>query len=154
LWKIMALLDEQVRTQVKAALAEMPRPVKMLMFTQREGGALECANCGDTRNLAQEVSELSDRIALEVRDFVADEELAKHHGVDKIPAIVLLGAGAGAPRDHGIRFFGMPAGYEFSTLIEDLRMVSSGDPKLSPATMKFLAGLKEPVHIQVFVTPT
>ena len=150
----MPLLDEKVRKQVRAALTGMPSAVKMLMFTQREGGALECAYCSDTRDLAQEIAELSDRITLEVRDFVADEALAKAHGIDKIPALVLLGNGGAQPRDHGIRFYGIPAGYEFSTLIEDLRMVAAGEPKLAPETMKFLAGLKEPVHIQVFVTPT
>ncbi len=150
----MPLLDDRVRKQVQAALAGLPRRVKMLLFTQGEGGALECSYCEETRGLAQEVAALSDRITVEVRDFVADEVLARAHGVDKIPAIVLLGdEGAGA-RDYGIRFFGIPAGYEFSTLIEDLRMVSAGEPKLAPETTAFLAALKEPLHLQVFVTPT
>ncbi len=150
----MPLLDDQVRKQVKSALADMAHPVKLLMFTQREGGALECQYCTETRDLAEEIAALSDRITLEVRDFVADEALAKRHGVDKIPAIVLFGNGAAEPCDYGIRFYGIPAGYEFNTLIEDLRMVASGDPKLGADATRFLATLKRPVHMQVYVTPT
>jgi alkyl hydroperoxide reductase subunit AhpF len=132
----------------------MPRRVRMLVFTQHEGGALECEYCSETRELAQEIAALSDRLTLEVRDFVADEALAQAHGVDKIPAIVLLADEGTQPRDYGIRLFGIPAGYEFSTFIEDLRMVASGDSNLTPETMKTLAGLRQKVHIQVFVTPT
>jgi alkyl hydroperoxide reductase subunit AhpF len=150
----MPFLDEQVRAQVRTALADMPRRVRMLVFTQHEGGALECEYCSETRELAQEIAALSDRLTLEVRDFVADEALAQAHGVDKIPAIVLLADEGTQPRDYGIRLFGIPAGYEFSTFIEDLRMVASGDSKLTPETMKTLAGLRQKVHIQVFVTPT
>jgi alkyl hydroperoxide reductase subunit AhpF len=149
----MALLDDKVRRQVTSALSGMTRPVKMLMFTQGEGGALECAFCGQTRELVEEVASLSDKISVEVKDFTADAAVAQQHGVDKIPAVVLL-SGGDTPKDHGIRLYGVPAGYEFSALIEDLRMLGSGEPGLSPDTTKALQTLTRPVHIQVFVTPT
>jgi len=41
-----------------------------------------------------------------------------------------------------------------STLIEDLRMLGSGDAGLSADTTQALETLTRPVHIQVFVTPT
>ncbi len=109
--------------------------------------------CEQTRELVEEVAALSDKITVEVKDFTGDAELAKQYGVDKIPAVVLLSGGE-TPKDHGIRLYGVPAGYEFSTFIEDLRMLGSGDPGLSPETMKSLAALTRPVHLQVFVTPT
>jgi len=149
----MALLDENVRKKVQTMLAGMERPVKIVMFTQGEGGALECDYCEDTRELVQDLAALSDKITLEVRDFQGDEALARTYGVDKIPAIVLLGGGD-QPKDHGIRLYGVPAGYEFTTLIEDLKMLGSGNPGLSPETLKALSTLEQPVHIQVFVTPT
>lgn len=149
----MPLLDDRVRKQVQAALGDLERPVRMVMFTQGEGGALECQYCTETRELAQEVASLSDRISVDVKDFQGDEALAKTYGVDKIPAIVLLADGA-EPRDPGIRFFGIPAGYEFGALLEDLRMVGSGKHGLSNETVENIKALKEPVHIQVFVTPT
>jgi glutaredoxin-like protein len=149
----MALLDDKVRTQVTAALAGMTKPVRMVMFTQGEGGTLECEYCGQTRELVEEVASLSDKLSVDVKDFTADEELAKQYGVDKIPAVVLLSDGE-PPRDHGIRIYGVPAGYEFSSLVEDLRMLGSGEPGLSPDTLAALRTLARPVHIQVFVTPT
>jgi glutaredoxin-like protein len=149
----MSLLDDRTRGQVQSALAGLTEPVKLLVFTQGEGGAIECTFCEETRHIAEELSALSEKITLEVRDFVKDEEQARAHGVDKIPAIVLLADGD-RPRDHGIRFYGLPSGYEFGTLIEGLRMVSAGNPGLSEKTMQALSRLDRPVHIQVYVTPT
>jgi glutaredoxin-like protein len=148
----MALLDDKVRKQVTAALAGMTRPVKMVMFTQGDGGALECEFCGQTRELVEEVASLSDKLSVEVNDFTGDAALAAQYGVDKIPAVVLLSGDE--PKDHGIRLYGVPAGYEFSALVEDLRMLGSGDPGLSAATLQALQALTRPVHLQVFVTPT
>jgi glutaredoxin-like protein len=149
----MPLLDDRVQKQVRNALGDMKAPVRLVMFTQGEGGALECAFCAETRQLVEEVAKLSDKIEVEVRDFQADEELAKSYGVDKIPAVVMLG-GAEARTHHGIRFYGIPSGYEFSTLIEDLRMVSRGEAGLSAGTQEAIKTIARPVHIQVFVTPT
>jgi hypothetical protein len=149
----MPLLDDKVRKQVATALAGMKIPVRMVMFTQGEGGALECEYCGQTRELVEEVGALSDKIRVEVKNFTADAALAAEYGVDKIPAVVMMTDGE-PPTNHGIRLYGVPAGYEFSTLIEDLRMLGSGEPGLSPETTKALASLSRPVHLQVFVTPT
>lgn len=149
----MSLLNEQVQNQVKQAFEKLSGPVKLLVFTQGEGGAVECDFCAETRQLVEEIAALSDKITLEVRDFVADSALAEQYRIDKIPAIAILGGGA-EPKDYGIRLYGIPSGYEFSTLIEDILMVSGSDPALQPGTLEELKRLKEPVHIQVFVTPT
>src|SRR5512141_1739761 len=117
----MPLLDDRVRKQVEQALAGLERPVRMVMFTQAEGGALECQYCSETRELAQEVASLSDKLSVEVKDFQADEALATRYGVDKIPALVLASDGS-EPESARVRFYGIPAGYEFSSLLEDLRM--------------------------------
>jgi glutaredoxin-like protein len=149
----MPLLDDRVQKQVRTALAALTSPVRLVMFTQREGGALECAFCGETRQLVEEIAGLSDKIRFEVRDFQADNEQARGYAIDKIPAIAVLADGD-TPRDYGIRFYGIPSGYEFSTFLEDLRMVSRGDAGLGQATRDAIAKLTQPVHIQVFVTPT
>jgi hypothetical protein len=57
-------------------------------------------------------------------------------------------------RDYGIRFLGVPAGYEFSNLIDSIIAVSSGESGLSEATAAALGGLTEDVVIKVFSTPT
>ena len=149
----MAILNDDIQTQVREALAELDAPVKLVVFTQGEGGALECAMCAETRGLIEEVAALSAKISVEIRDFVADSEVAETYGIDKIPAVAIVREGD-APADYGVRLFGIPSGYEFGTLIEDIRLVSSGDPALSDATLAELATLSSPVTIQVFVTPT
>ncbi len=149
----MPLLNTQVHNQVRQALAPMTGRVKIVLFTQGEGGALECDYCAETRQILEEVAALSDKIALEGRDFVANAKLAEQYHIDKIPAIAILADGP-APKDYGIRFYGVPSGYEFSTLIEDLLMVSQRKTGLSAKTIDELKRLTQPVHIQVYVTPT
>lgn len=69
--------------------------------------------------------------------------------MDKVPAIVVMDE-----RDYGIRFYGIPAGYEFGFLINAVISVSKGESLLSEASKAKLEGLSKPVHVQVFVTPT
>jgi glutaredoxin-like protein len=149
----MSLLNESIQSQVRQMLEKIEAPVKLLMFTQGEGGALECDMCADTRQLITEIADLSDKLRVEIKDFVADANLAEVYKIDKIPAIVVLPDEA-EPKDYGVRLFGIPAGYEFSTLIEDILMVGRREAGLSPQTMTELNRLDRPVHIQVFVTPT
>ncbi|MDE3154171.1 MAG: thioredoxin family protein [Acidobacteriota bacterium] len=149
----MALLNAQAEKQVRAAFAELDGPVKLVLFTQGAGGALECEYCTETRQLVEELTALSDRITLEVRDFVGDADLARQYGIDKIPALAVV-RGGDDPRDYGIRLYGIPAGYEFATLLEDIRMVSRGEPALHAETLEQLSRLTAPVRLQVFVTPT
>ena len=145
----MSLLNAEIRGQLEQEFAKLDGPVKLVMFTQ----ANECQYCKETRQLAEEISALSAKISLEIYDQVADAEVAEQYNIDKIPAIAIV-KGGDEPRDYGIRLYGIPSGYEFSTLIEDIAMVSSGESGLSDATKTYLAGLTEPLHLQVFVTPT
>jgi glutaredoxin-like protein len=143
----MSMIGEKDRETVKDRLARLMKPVKAVVFTQE----MECQFCSETRELMQELAGLTDKLKVEVRDFVGDAAEAKRLGVDKIPAIALLGEG---DKDYGVRFYGIPAGYEFVSLLESLEMVSKGDSGLAPATREKLKGLKKPLHLQVFVTPT
>ena len=145
----MALLKEEDRQHLIEEFEALKNPVKLLMFTQE----LECEYCRETRMIAEEVAELSDSISLEVYNFVTDEEVAEQYDIDKIPAIAVLGDGE-EPIDYGIRYYGIPSGYEFSSIIEDVMMVSQGESGLSEATKTQVAELTEPLHLQVFVTPT
>jgi len=149
----MPLLDDSTRNEVQKILEEMDQPVRLVMFTQGHGGVPECRTCSEDRELAEEVASLSGKIRLEVHDFVADAALAEKMQVDKIPALALLNDGP-SPRDYGIRLYGIPAGFEFSTLIEDLLMVSKQQHGLAENTLSQITKIREPVRIQVFTTPT
>ncbi len=141
----MAHINEKDREHLKKEFDNLVNPVKLIMFTQE----FECQYCQLTHELLTELSELSDKINIEIYDFVKDKEKVKAYNIDKIPAIVVEGE-----KDYGIRFFGVPAGYEFSTLIEDIIDVSKGTTSLSDETKQALKNLEKPVHIQAFVTLT
>lgn len=141
----MPLLTEQNRQQVQKILQQLVHPVTIHYFTQE----FECEPCQVTHELLREVTALSDKLTLRVYEFKNEQETAKRFGVDKIPAIVLEGQ-----RVYGIRFFGVPAGYEFGAFLEDLVDVSRGTTQLSMETQTLLNTLIKPIHIEVFVTPT
>ena len=142
----MALLKDKDREYLQGEFSKrLKNPVRLVVFTQ----TIACDFCEQTEQIAEEVAGLSDLISVEVYNFVNDKSVADQYGVDKIPALVVAGE-----KDYGIRFFGIPAGYEFTSLVEDIMMVSSGDSGLSAETKAAVAGITAPVHIQVFVTPT
>lgn len=141
----MAILKKRDQKAVAKEFEKLVEPVKIVYFTQE----MECQFCEQTHELLQEVAELSDKLSLEVYDFVKDKDKALQYRIDKIPATVIEGK-----KDHGIRFFGVPSGYEFSTLLGSMIEVSTGESGLSEKTKSLIAKINTPVHIQVFVTPT
>jgi glutaredoxin-like protein len=141
----MGLIEDKDREQLTRLFAGLENPVKILHFTQEH----ECQMCKMTRELLEEVAGLSDEISMEVHDFVADKALAEQYKVDKIPGTVLMG-----DEDYGIRFYGIPAGYEFTTLIEDIVDVAKRDSHLPEDVKAELIKVDQPVHLQVLISPT
>lgn len=145
----MSLLSEKDRNYLLDEFKALQKPVKMVIFTQE----FECQYCRETREIGEELAALSDLITLEVLDFEADKEIAEQYHIDKIPAAVVMLGGEQA-KDYGIRYYGIPSGYEFSSLIQDILMVGQGESGLAAETKAWLAKLEAPLHLQVFVTPT
>jgi glutaredoxin-like protein len=142
----MSLIPDDKKELLKNEFKEkLENPVKILMFTQE----IECRFCSDTRQLVQELATLNDKITVEVYDFVADADKAKKYGIDKIPALAIIGK-----KDYGVRIYGIPYGYELQTLIEAVITISQGKTDLSDKTKAILSDVKAPVHIQVFVSLT
>ncbi len=141
----MGALKEKDKEKVANILKGIEKDVKIVMFTQE----IECPYCEMTRAILEEVSGLSEKLSLEVHDFVAEADLAKKYGVDKIPATLILG-----DKDYGIHFYGVPAGYEFNVLVEDIMDVGKRDPELSKEVMAELDKIDRPVHLQVLISPT
>lgn len=134
------------REQLQEHFQTLQNPVTLVYFTQE----IECHYCREAHNLLTEVSELSDRINLHVYDFLKDAEKVSQFNIDKIPATLVLGEN----KDYGIRFFGVPSGYEFTPFILDIITVSQGISTLQPETKEKLKKLQTTAHIQVFTTPT
>jgi alkyl hydroperoxide reductase subunit AhpF len=141
----MAILTARDEAAVRGELAKLAGPVKLVVF----GARLGSETCAETEQLVREVAECSDQVSVELLNLHIDRDRALGYGVERVPAIIVEGA-----RDYGIRFFGIPMGYEFTNLIDSMITASSGTPSLGAETLERLAGLKERVHIQVFATPT
>ena len=141
----MALLSDKDRAAVQKEFEKLANPVKVIVFSQELGSE----TCRQTERLVKEVAECSDKLSVELLNLILDRERAEAYGVDRVPAVVVEGA-----RDYGIRFFGLPSGYEFTNLIDSIVVASTGQPSLTAETQSALAGLPGPVHIQVFTTPT
>jgi alkyl hydroperoxide reductase subunit AhpF len=140
------LLTEQDQAAVRKEFERLAGPVKLVVFSQE----LEAADlCRQNEQLVREVADLTDKATVEVLNLAIDRERAEAYGVDVVPAIVVEGA-----KDFGIRFYGIPGGYEFSNLIDSMIVASTGEPALTAETKASLATLAEDVHIKVFSTPT
>jgi glutaredoxin-like protein len=142
----MGLINEKDAEQLGKVFAVLPKPVQLVMFTQEN----ECDFCATTRQIVEELAALGEKLTAEVLDFVADRERAAALRIDKIPAIAVLSDG----QDTRMRFFGVPAGYEFTTLVEDILDAGRGAPELPDPVAKALAKIDQPVHLQVAVSPT
>lgn len=142
----MAFLSAQNEADVRKHFAGLKDPVKLVVFSQ----SLEAPElCAQNEQLVREVADLSDKLSVEVLNPAIDRDRAAGYGVDRVPAIVVEGA-----RDYGIRFVGVPAGYEFSNLIDAILVASTAEPALAEETRVALDGLGTDVDIKVFSTPT
>ncbi len=141
----MALINDKEREALRREFEKLVHPVKLVLFLDDAN----CTYCTETKELLEEIVSLSPQLSLETFHLPADREQAAEFGIDKVPATIVMNG-----KDYGIRYFGIPAGYEFGSLIDDILDISKGESGLSPATKQALAKIAEPLHFQVFVTPT
>lgn len=157
----MPLLRDADRENLRKELNQLQNPVRLVFFTQ----ALNCEYCGLTKQVLEEVVGLSNKIELKEYNFAIDRDAVAQYRIARVPAIAvtrlepprLLIAGAEQKpyeRDYGIRYYGVPAGYEFAALIGDILDVSAGESGLTEQTKQALRQLTAPLHLQVFTTPT
>jgi glutaredoxin-like protein len=143
----MQILEAAERNYVRERLGELPRAVRLTLFT-RDG----CEACQASEQLARELTEVVPGLSLQLVGE-EDRELVQRYGIDKWPALAVEPAEAAGPA-NGIRFYGFPGGYEFDSLLEAVRRVSRGEPGLGSDLVQYLAGRVEPLRLQVFVTQT
>lgn len=145
------LLNDEVAGQVRDVFSgQLKHPVEILFFGSKDN----CEMCDETHKLLGEITALSDQLHLSVYDLDENESLAAQYHVSMAPSIVVAGRESDQLTDYGVRFAGIPSGYEFSSLIQGLILVSGRDSGLTPKTRQALKELKKPVLLQVFVTPT
>ena len=150
----MAFLPPATQSQIKQLFEQLSGDVRLLFFTERESPIIipgqGCPTCQDTRLLLEEVVALSSKLHLEAHEVSPGSQIAREHGIDRIPALVMTADGVKGK----VRYFGLPSGYEFAVLLESLVDVSRAQADLSEQTIEALAALDQDLHLQVFVTPT
>jgi glutaredoxin-like protein len=146
----MALMDKDTEDKVRESLLEMEEPVHILVFTEKD----DCSMCADTKKIVEEVSNLGNKVTFTEIDVKDDKEVAEKYGIDKVPAIIPLKGTEDNNIYPGIRFFGIPAGYEFTSFLDSILTISHGIVGLSDEGKEYLESLDKDIHLQVFVTPT
>jgi glutaredoxin-like protein len=141
----MPLLSEAVKTKATEILAKVANPVRIVLFTQETG----CQFCKDAVGLAQELRGLTDKLRIDIYDLEKEAAKAAECSVDKVPAFVIAGE-----KDYGIRYYGVPAGFEFTTLLTLVELVGNRDSGLKPDSKSKLSSLTSPADMQMFVTLT
>ena len=140
-----SMIDEKTRSELQKVLAELPAAVELVHFTQQPA----CTSCKTQYELLTALTELSDKLKLTVYDLVEDSDKAREYQVNKVPATAVIGE-----QDYGIRFYGITGGYEFTSLVEDIIMVASGQSGLDAQTEALAKLIDQPTHLEVMVTLT
>lgn len=154
----MALLKDSDREQLRKDFEQLTNPVKLVYFMQ----SLDCDYCPITQQVLEEVTSLTDKIQLETFNYAIDKEQVANYKIAQVPATAVVrvetetveGKEVTRDRDYGIRYYGVPAGFEFASLLGDIFDVSRGESGLNAQSKEALAQLQTPVHLQVFTTPT
>lgn len=139
------LLSAADQQKIRDSLATLPTPVTIVFFTQTLG----CEGCAPTGQIVNELASLSDRLSVEEVNFVLDKDKVEAYTIDRVPALAIVGK-----EDYGIRFVGVPAGYEFTSLLDAVMLAGRGESGLSAESKQLLAAVTETTSIQVFSTPT
>ena len=141
----MILPAEFEQTKIRELLASMTSSVRLVFFYQ----SFLCETCPPARQILTELSGLSERLTFEEYNLQLDRDKVEEFGVDKVPAVVVAGT-----RGDGLCFYGIPSGYELSSMVDAILLESNGDSGLSTDSRTVLANVTVPTNIQVFVAPT
>jgi len=146
----VALIGEKDRKTISQVFSDrLDGDVTLVLFTHGKDSPEydECQFCDDMEELLTEIASMSPQLDVAIHHF-SDEKVRDEYAIKRAPALAIVGE-----QDYGIRYYGIPSGYEAQSLLDDIIDVSAGQSRLSTETKKWLAGLDKPVHLQVFVTP-
>jgi alkyl hydroperoxide reductase subunit AhpF len=132
--------------QIRELLDALERPVDLLVAQGPEetplAGAGDLDFGAETQRIVEALAALSDNVTCRVED--------EPDGFERYPAVAVLPEG----RDVGIRYYGLPWGYELGSLIGAVVEAGKRESSLAPESLDALAGLDRDLTIDVFVTPT
>jgi glutaredoxin-like protein len=139
LGETMAILDENTKNEVSKRLGGVKSEVTLVYFDKKTELNEQI------KALLTELSGLSDRLKLEVHELGSDA--AEKYGVSDGPVTIFKS-------EHvkgDARFYGLPAGSEFATILEAIKL-AGGELKPNDEVKKFFDST-DGVKLEVFVTP-
>ena len=142
----MAILRPEEESRVRELLAALERPVELLVALGPEEtplpGARDVDFGAEAVKIAEGVAELGELVSCRVEE--------EPDGFPRFPAIAIRPEG----RDAGLRYDGLPWGYELGSLIGGVLEAGKREPTLRPESREALAALDRDLALDVFVTPT
>jgi glutaredoxin-like protein len=146
----MAMLSEENKKIIREKFNnEMKDNIEILFFFK---GDEECEYCSKTGGLLDELAELDNRIKIRKIDFRNDKTNVDKYKIEFVPAIVFLTKDG---KDKNVRLYGIPGGYEFNTLLEDIIYFSNGAvPEIDDKVAEKIKKIDRPTKISVFITMT
>jgi alkyl hydroperoxide reductase subunit AhpF len=143
----VAIFRPEDEERVRELFAELERPVELLVAhgpeeTPLPGAAREIDFGAQTERVVHGLAELSESVSIRVEE--------EPPGFDRYPAVSVQPEG----RDVGVRYYGLPWGYELGSLIGAVLEAGRAESSLRPESLERLATLDRELTIDVFVTPT
>ena len=138
------MFNDEIRGQLKEIFSGMVQPVTIEFFTAKDEPAVQ-----EVEDFLSEIAELSDQIQLTVNRLPEDQAKADQLGIVRALGFTVMGEGG---VDHGIQFYGLPAGHEINSFIYALMAVSGGKEELPEELVRELQGMEKDINIKVFVT--
>lgn len=142
----MALLRPDEESKAREWFAALERPVELLVALGPEetplAGAQDVDFGAETVRVAEGLAELGERVSCRIEQ--------EPEGFPRFPAISVRPEG----RDVGIRYDGLPWGYEVGSLVGAILEAGKAEPTLRPESLDALAALDRELTLEVFVTPT
>ena len=142
----MALLRAEEEAKVRAWFADLDRSVELFVALgpeERPGvGAGDVDFGAEMVRVCEALAELGGRVTCRVEE--------EPEGFPRFPAVAIRPDG----RDVGVRYDGLPWGYELSSLVGAIVEAGREEPTLRPESVAALEALDRDLTLDVFVTPT
>jgi len=145
--KMSVEVDDNIKRQVKEIFQHMEKEVIVKLFVDKD----KCLTCTQTKQILELLVELAPEGKLKLDIYNKEDnppEINKYE-VKRFPTILIHG-----DEEHKVIFTGIPSGYEFGTLVEDILDISARKVTLKPENLEKVKKIDKPISIQVFVTPT
>ena len=142
----MPIFQPDDEHRVRELLDALERPVELLVARGPEDaplpGARDIDFGAETERVVSGLAALSERVTFRVEE--------EPPGFERYPAIAVRPES----EEVGLRYYGLPWGYELGSLIGAVLEAGRRESSLRPESLERLAALDHDLAIDVFVTPT